>query len=268
MLKFSSVPRVTVALLGLVLAGAAHAETAATAGATATPRNWTVSLQGGFTNTFQLVLGGYFGDGPDWQNRATVSLNNAFRKGDSLSVFGWATTDLPTATPNYQFGMLYKAVLLKRGRHTLTNTSGLQRWVLPMVRTGALDWHYTNNITYSATGRGHTFAASADSWHMFKSTLPLGNAVYAQLSGTHPLWKKSGYSLALKHGPAYTYSWGLYGANGNRVFRYSGGLVFNAKGTTVEGGVRQQWGLQDGIKEMRYWSILVSRTFSNPFSRQ
>ena len=44
-------------------------------------------MQGGYASTFQLTLGGMFGDGPAFQDRATVALNNAFRNGDSLFGF-------------------------------------------------------------------------------------------------------------------------------------------------------------------------------------
>jgi hypothetical protein len=43
-----------------------------------------------FASTFQLVLGGTYGAGPDFQNKLTVSLNNVLRSDDSLSVFGWS----------------------------------------------------------------------------------------------------------------------------------------------------------------------------------
>ena len=75
---------------------------------------WTVGLTGGFTNTFQLILGDTFGKGPDFQDKLTASVNDAFTSGDSVSMFGWSTTDLPSATPNWQAGLLYKAPLLRR----------------------------------------------------------------------------------------------------------------------------------------------------------
>jgi hypothetical protein len=268
MLRPVSGPCARFALLALSAVGLASAQTAAAPALNDSLRTWTVGLQGGFTNTFQLVLGGYFGDGPDFQNRASVGINNAFRKGDALTAFGWSATDLPTRTPNWQAGLTYKTLILKKGRHTLTNTSGLQRWVLPMVKTGAMDWHYTNTVTYATRIGNVPITASADSWHMFKSTLPLGNAVYNQVYAQHPLWKKPGYLLAFKHGPAYTYSWGLYGANGNRVFRYTTAMVVVARGTSFEGGMREQWGLQNGIKKMRFWSFLVSRSFTGPFHKK
>ncbi|HEY2014014.1 MAG TPA: hypothetical protein VGH38_10970, partial [Bryobacteraceae bacterium] len=81
----------------------------------------------------------------------------------------------------------------------------------------------------------------------------------------HMLWKREKLQLALRHGPHYTYSWGFYGAQGNRVVRYGATLVAQWRGTTFEGGCRQQFGLQDGIRNNRYWSLVVTRQFSGPF---
>jgi len=228
-------------------------------------RTVTVALQGGFTNTFQLVLGGMFGKGADWQDRLTVSVNNAFRRGDSLSAFGWSTTDLPTATPNWQTGLLYKSRIFKRERQELSLTGGAQRWVLPSVKTGAKDWLFSGNLTYVRRAGPVAITGSTDSWTVVKSTLPTGSVIYNQVYTMNRLFKHKTFQLSFKEGPAYTYAFGVYGANGSRVFRYTGALVANWKGTTIEGGCRQQFGLQTGIKDNRYWSILVTRQFTWPF---
>jgi hypothetical protein len=109
-------------------------------------RTVTVSLMAGFASTFQLVVGGTYGAGPEFRNKLTVSLNNAPRSDDSLSVFGWSTTDLPTVVPDWQAGLVYKTCLLQRKSHTLEISRGLQRWVLPNVRTGAKDWLLSGNL--------------------------------------------------------------------------------------------------------------------------
>src|SRR5689334_10788156 len=103
-------------------------------------RTLTVGVTTGLADTLQLVLGGTFGVGPNWQDKLSASLNHALRNGDSLTVFGWSATDLPSMTPNWQAGLLYKVPLLRRKQHSWSVTGGLQRWVLPMVRTGAKDW--------------------------------------------------------------------------------------------------------------------------------
>ena len=60
---------------------------------------WTVSLQGGYANTFQLMLGGTFGHGPDIQNRLTASISNLVRSGDSLTFSAGARQTLPPSPP-------------------------------------------------------------------------------------------------------------------------------------------------------------------------
>jgi hypothetical protein len=252
-----------------LLAAVMHAEDApgvsAALGGTAPVRTWTVALQGGFTNTFQLVLGGTFGKGADWQNRLTLSLNNLWREGDSLSAFGWSTTDLPTATPNWQAGMMYKNRIFKTKRHSLVLGGGGQRWVLPSVKTGAKDWLLAGNLVYTTSIGRVPITVTQDSWSLLRSTLPTGSALYTQVNTQHTLLKREGLQLALRHGPHYTYAWGFYGAQGNRVVRYAATLVATWKGTTFEGGCRQQFGLQNGIRNNRYWSILVTRQLTSPF---
>ena len=228
-------------------------------------RTWTVNFQGGFTNTFQMVLGGTFGQGSDWQDRMTVSLNNLWREGDSLSVFGWSTTDLPTSTANWQAGVLYKNRLVKTRRQTLVLGGGVQRWLLPSVKTGAQDWLVSGSLSYVTSIKKLPIMVSQDSWSLLRSTLPTGSATYTQVNTQHLLYKREGLQVALRHGPHYTYAWGFYGAQGNRVVRYGGTVVATWKGTTFEGGCRQQFGLQDGIHNDRYWSFLVGRQFERPF---
>lgn len=234
--------------------------------APAPARTYTVTMQGGFTNTFQLVLGGTFGEGADWQNRLAVGVNNLWREGDSLTAFGWSTTDLPTSTPNWQAGLTYRYRVLKTKHHTLALSGGLQRWVLPSVKTGAKDWLVSGNLAYNTAVKRLPIVVTQDSWSLLSSTLPTGSAIYTQIYTQHTLFKREGFQLALRHGPAHTYSWGFYGAEGNRVMRYSGSLVATWRGTTFEGGCRQQFGLQDKVHNNRYWSFLVTRQFSGPFS--
>jgi hypothetical protein len=238
----------------------AHAEAVSSSegGAAAAPA-WTVSLTSGFTNTFQLILGDTFGKGADFQDKLTVGLNNALTTGDSVSMFGWSTTDLPSETPNWQAGVLYKVPLLRRKNQTLFLTAGGQRWVLPMVGSGTKDWFVTGNLTYGTSVKRIPIFVSEDSYSLLKSTLPTGSAVYSQIYTQHVLLRRHGFQLALRQGPAFSYSWGLYGIYGNRVVRYGGSLIVSRKGTTLEAGYRKQFGLQDGIPNNGYWSFLLTR---------
>jgi hypothetical protein len=226
---------------------------------------WTVGLTGGFASTFQMVLGGMYGDGPGFQNKLTAGVNNLFRNGDSVTMFGWSTTDVPTSSPSWQAGLLYKTPILRRKHHTLTLTGGGQRWLLPTVKTGAKDWLLTGNLTYGTTVKQVPLFVSEDSWSLLKSTLPMGSGIYTQIYTQHSLLKREGFQLSLRQGPAYTYAWGLYGAEGNRVVRYGGSLIVSWKGTTLDAGYRQQIGLQDKIPNNRYWSFLVTRQITRAF---
>jgi hypothetical protein len=227
--------------------------------APARKRTWTASLTGGFASTFQTALGGTFGDGPGFQNRLTVSLNNAFRAGDSVSAFGWSTTDLPTSTPNWQAGLLYKAPVMRRKAGTITVTGGLQRWLLPVIKTGAKDWLFSGNLTYATKVKRVPLFVAADSYSLLQSTLPTGSVVYTQVYTEHRLLTRDGLRLLVRQGPAYTHSWGFYGATGSRLLRYGGAVVLQSKAATVEAGYRQQAGLQDNVPDNRYWYFLLTR---------
>jgi hypothetical protein len=172
-----------------------------------------------------MILRGTFREGPDFQDKLSASVNNAFMSGDSVTLFGWSTTDLPSATPNWQARLLYKAPLMRRKNHTLYLTAGGQRWVLPMVKTGAKDWFVTGNLTYGTTLKRIPIFIYEDSYSLLQSTLPTGSALYSQVYTQHVLLKRDTFSLTLRQGPAYTYSWHLYGAEGSRVARYGGALL-------------------------------------------
>jgi hypothetical protein len=225
--------------------------------------SWTATVQGGISNNFQLTLGGAFGDGPDFYNRATVTVNNALRQGDGLSLFGWSTTDLPTSQPNWQAGLMYKTRVLNRGRHNLTLGGGVQRWVFPLVKTGAKDWLVAGNLVYATKVRRVPVVVTSDSYSLLASTLAKGSAVYTQIYTEHKLYSRPGMQLAFREGPAHTYAWGFYGAQGNRVVRYGGSLILSMRGTVIDAGYRQQFGLQDGIKYNHYWSFGVTRLLAH-----
>jgi hypothetical protein len=224
-------------------------------------------MTGGYTNTFQMILGDTFGRGRDLQDKLTVSVNNAWLTGDSVSVFGWSTTDISSGTPNRQFGLVYKVPLLQRS-HPLSLTIGGQRWLLPLVATRTNGWFITGNLTYAASRRRIPVFISEDSYSLVKSNLPTGSAVYSQIYTENRLIDHRGVRLALREGPAYTYSWGLYGLSGNRVVRYGGVLAASQKSITLEAGYRKQFGLQDGIPNNGYWSVLLTKSFAGPLHRE
>jgi hypothetical protein len=226
---------------------------------------WTVSLQGGYASTFQLMLGGTFGDGPDFQNKLTAGISNLLRNGDSLSLYGWSTTDLPSVSPNWQAGFSYKERILHKGRHSVVLGGGAQRWLFPDVKTGSNDWLATGTVNYATSVKHVPITVTSDSFSLLSSPLPLGSLLYTQIQTQHPLLKRGRYQLSLRHGPMHTYSWGFWGANGNRVVRYGVMLAVVRNNMTIEVGCRQQFGLQDKIPYNRFWTVLVSRQLSGRF---
>jgi hypothetical protein len=231
------------------------------------PLVWTTSMQTGLAETFQLTLGGTFGQGPDWQNKLTTGLSNVFHNGDSLYGFGWDTFDTLGHSNNWQAGLGYKVLILKKRNHALTIGSGVQRWLLPSVKTGTNDWLIPGSLVYQTSIHRLPLTVTSDSWTLLKSTLPTGSEVYTQAWLTHRLLKREHMSVAFRHGPAYTYAWNFWGANGERVFRYQTMLAITWRNTLLEGGWRKQWGLQPGIHNNGYWQFAVTRTHSQDVPR-
>jgi len=229
------------------------------------PLAWSVNLTGGFSSTFQMVLGSTFGPGHDFQDKMTAGVSNVFLKGDSISTFGWSTTDLSIVVPDWQAGLLYQVPIVRRKNQNLTLTVGGQRWLLPLVKTGSKDWLATGNLTYGTSVKRVPVFVSEDSYSLLKSNLTKGSAVYSQVYTQNRLLHRNGFNLALREGPAYTYSWEFYGCNGNRVFRYGGSLISTWKGTSFEAMYRRQVALQDKIPDNGYWSFLISRQFGGKF---
>jgi hypothetical protein len=233
-------------------------------GQTKPAMQWTTTIQSGMADTFQLTLGGTFGNGPAWQSRLTTGLSNAFRGGDSLFVYGWDTFDTRAEAHDFQAGFGYKAPVWKRRSQVLSLGSGLQYWRFPSVKTGANDWLIPGNLTYQAKVKKTGLLVTSDSWTLLNSPLPMGSLLHTQVWVEHDLLKTDSVRIALRHGPAHTYSWGFYGTNGNRVFRYQSMLAITTMGFTLEGGFRKQAGLQDGIHHNNYWQFALTRTFRRP----
>jgi len=223
------------------------------------PPTFTVSLTAGVSSTFQMPLGGSFGAGPDIMDTLTASVHNALRSGDSLSLFGWNSTDMPSTTPDWQGGLSYQTPLLRHGRHSVDVTAGFQRWVLPNVASGAKDWLFSGNATYATKVKKVRVIVSENSWSLLKSTLPTGSAVYTVVQTEHTLLKRQNFELLLRQGPAHSYSWGFYGLQGNCVFHYGGSLVAVWKGNVLSAGYRQQAGLQDAVPNAHYWEFSLTR---------
>lgn len=224
-------------------------------------RTVSLTLQSGFASTFQLTLGGYFGDGPAWQNRVTVTVGEAFRKGDSITLSGWNTHDTPSHVNSWLAGVSYRTRVISKPGHTLHLSAGLQRWRFPTVKTGAQDWLGAWQLQYQTKVKSLPVLLTQESWTLFHSPLQKGTLLFTQLYTEHPLVKRDNWKLTLRHGPQHTYSWDFYGTKDHRVVRYAGFLLLSRSKTTLEMGFRQQLGLQPRIPNNRFWHVLVSRTF-------
>lgn len=211
-----------------------------------------------------MTLGGLFGEGPDFYNRVSTGISNLFRDGDTLGVFGWSTTDLPTNRVNWQSGLFYRTRVLTRRRQTVTIGGGIQRWLFPSVKTGAQDWVAAGTLAYTRASKKVPLTVNVDSVSLLRSAFSKGSAIYTQVQTQRTLYRREGFQLLLRHGPHHTYSWGFYGTEGNRVVRYACSVVANWKKTTFEAGLRQQFGLQDGIRDNRFWTFQLSREISRP----
>ena len=180
--------------------------------------DWTGSVQTGLADTFQMTLGGTFGEGPAWQNRVATGLSNAFRRGDALSIYGSDTYDLRDHSHNWQAGLGYKLTVFRRGKQTVSLGSGLQHWRLPSVKTGTNDWLIPGNLTYQIRSGRYSFIATGDSWTLLKSPLPLGSLLHTQGWIQVSVGRPRGLpALPSNRGPHHTYSWDFWNTHGNRV---------------------------------------------------
>lgn len=244
-----------------ILGVAAFDWLAATALAQSGSPAWTITLQSGLADTFQLTLGGMFGAGPAWQNRLTLGRANAFRRGDALSVYGWDTYDARDSSHNYQAGLGYKAVAWTRGAQSLTLGSGFQHWRFPSVKTGTHDWLVPGTLAWAGKVGPQAYLVTGDSWTLLASPLARGTLLHTQSWLRYPIFRSEWLRVEVRHGPAHTYSWGFYGTSGHRVMRYQTMLELRFKNVSVEGGWRRQWGLQTGIADNNYWQVALIRSF-------
>lgn len=220
---------------------------------------WTAAVQTGLTERFQLALGGLFGGGPAWQTRLDTAASNVWREGDALYLYGAESMDLDSRRSDWQAGAGYRRPLLKRSRHEISASIGLQHWKFANVFKGANDWLSHGNLTLRSHLRPFALTLTSDSLSLLASPLPTGTLVHTQVWMEHAVWSRDAVQVLVRHGPAHTYSWGFYGACGHRVARYQSAVVLAAHGARLEFGYRQQIGLQPRIPHNRLWHFMVSR---------
>jgi hypothetical protein len=244
------------------LAAVAQQVTSETMASNRPKTRWVTSIQSGFADTFQLTLGGMFGEGPAWQTRITTGWTNVARAGDTLFIYGWDTHDTPSHSNDYQAGIGYKSPVWRRGSQSLSLGTGFQHWRFPSVKTGTMDWLVPGNLMYQAKAGTVPLIVTSDSWTLLSSPLPAGTLLHTQAWVEHPLIRHDAMKVVFRHGPAHTYSWNFYGTNGNRVLRYQTMVIISFGFITVDGGWRKQWGQQPGIQKNQYWQFSVTRTFT------
>ncbi|HBY61738.1 MAG TPA: hypothetical protein DEH78_18095 [Solibacterales bacterium] len=222
---------------------------------------WVTTIQTGLAETFQLTLGGLFGPGPAWQNKLETGLANVWQGGDYLFVLASDSKDLRNGHDNWLAGIGYRRPVWSRGRQHLSFTGGFQHWKFRGVKNGTNDWLSHENLTYKFAWK-LPVTVTSDSWSLFQSPLAKGSLLHTQAWLEHRIARTESPRIVLRHGPAQTYAWGLYGTHGNRVMRYQSMVILAWKGTRLEGGLRKQWGMQPNIPDNTYWHFGVTRTVS------
>ena len=206
---------------------------------------WTVTWQSGVAETMQLSLGGTFHDGPAQTNRITAALGG-------LQVYAWDTTDLRTGRSDQDMGLRYR----RRVGHGLIAGGGLEHWRFPSVLGGTRDVVVDSYVGWSG-GERFPVTISANGKTLVRSDLHKGT--FACFQAMHTVKAKPW--LAFQHGPAYVYSWDLYGRKGHRVLRYYGVGQVSRGAWTFEAMFRPQLGLQPGIPDNKFWTVGIARQF-------
>lgn len=217
-----------------------------------------LTLQTGLSSTFQLTLGGAYGLGPAWQNRATLEFDNVVRSGDTAMLTYWTTMDTRSLQRNWLAGVSYRFKGVSRPGHTWSTSVGYQRWMFPSVLCGANDHLLAINSVYRTRVK-LPVSVTVDNWTALRTPLGRGNLTHVQGAVTHTLWKGRGMRLVGKHGPSTTYSWKFYARPGWRVLRYGGGLVLESRNWSLEAMAREQAGIAPRVPDVTYWSVLLSR---------
>jgi hypothetical protein len=217
-----------------------------------------VTLQTMVTSTFQLTLGGTFGAGPAWQNRAIVDLRHVVFKNDAIVMTGWLTRDTPSARRDWTAGIGYRLPALKKGDHLLSATVGWQRWLFPSVLGGTNDHLAALNLSYRTKWK-LPITVTADDWVLVKSPLRKGNLLHVQANVAHSLWEGKSVRLVLRHGPSTTYSWNFYDRPGWRVIRYGGSVTMEGRKWSLEFAARQQGAIAPRLPDNRYYCLMLTR---------
>lgn len=225
-----------------------------------TPSRWSATWQSGVAQGMQLSLGSLFNQGPAQQNRLTITRSGWLKTGDTLQFYGWSTTDLRAAHTDFETGIRYRAPLRRIAHGTLIGGGGLEHWNFPSVLGGTRDLTLDSYLGWSG-GEKVPITISANGKTLLLSDLPKGTFVCLQALHTQKIASAGATRLTFQHGPAYIYSWNLYGRSGHRVFRYYLTPTLTRGRWGVEFMARPQAGLQPAIVDNKFWSISIIRRF-------
>lgn len=220
-------------------------------------------LSSGFNESFQLTLGGLFSQGANFQNCATIDVKNLITQNGILRFSGTVHTDTADASRDWIGTVNYVQPLLSGERDKLVGTVGLHVWNFPSVLNGRTDTVVDSGLAWIHSGPlSFTLDANVKTLATGPGRKGVGGQIYYFRGVTsHPLVRKPKFSLALLHGPSYTYSNRFYGVDGHRVVRYEGGAILQYGQWGMDVVYRPQIALQRGIPENRFWGFNVFYTF-------
>lgn len=220
----------------------------------------TAKLTTGVASDFQLTLGGEFSDGLAQQNGLVVDLKNLVRNGSTVRLTLWDTIDTGDRGHDWIGAVNYLQPLKSWESGSLTLNLGLHRWQFPSVLTGGTDTVVDSGLIWSQSGPiGFTLDANVKTLATSGTRRGVGGQIYYFRGTTaHPLRRSGKFSLAVIHGPSYTYANRFYGCRGSRVFRYEAGLSLKHGSFGAEAMFRPQLAFQNRIPEHVFWSAGIS----------
>lgn len=221
----------------------------------------TARLTTGVASDFQLTLGGEFSDGLAQQNGVTVDVKNLFRERSTLRLGAWNTLDTKDGGIDWISSVNYIQPLKAWESGDLSLNLGAHRWQFPSVLTGGSDYIADSGLIWNQHSGPLGFTLDANVKTLVRSATRkgVGGQIYYFRGVTaHPLVRTGALSLALIHGPSFTYANRFYGCRGARVLRYEAGASLKYRSISAEVLLRPQLALQGRIPEHTYWSAGVS----------
>ena len=217
----------------------------------------------GLNQSFQLTLGGLFSEGSNFQNTATIDVKNLLSEDGILRFSGLVHLDTQDASRDWIGTVNYIQPLLSWESGRLLGYAGLHVWQFPSVLNGKTDTVVDSGLTWVQSGPlSFTLDANVKTLATGPGRSGVGGQIYHVRGFTsHPLVRTGKFSLAIQHGPSYTYSNRFYGVHGHRVVRYEGGAVIQYGQWGVDSVFRPQVALQRGIPENRFWGFNVFYVF-------